>query len=384
MQDPSVAQHISASLAADRARIAEIDAEIISHLPPISGDLEFGKFSIANIGMQIQELELRDEQALVQERLDSYKYPVSTLPPEIVSDIFIHFMPPYPSCPPLRGPLSPTSLTQICREWRYIALATPALWTAVSFSPRRRDMPAPYEHRQHMLDICFASLVHHRTRWECIEITGPPSHQLATLVKEPLPLLSHLVVKNNTPNSWFSLDLSQAPRLRTVVLDGYPTAPTYTGHPSVTLPWSQLTSLSLLQAQPCDCVSILQQTPNLVHCVLSLWVLYEIDYVANITLPLLESLHFDPISSAQPGLLNSLITPSLRILELNQEFLAPSPIDSLASFIDTSGCKLQEVTIYTHLEREEALPEESYRDAFPSIPGFFSLLLCVCVPYILF
>ncbi|KAJ7653703.1 hypothetical protein DFH06DRAFT_524785 [Mycena polygramma] len=363
---------MSASLAADRARIAEIDVEIFSQLPPISGDLESGDFSTLDTGISIRELELRAEQALVQERLDSYKYPVLTLPPEIVSDIFVHFMPPYASCPPLRGPLSPTSLTQICREWRYIALATRALWTAVSFSPRR-DLTAPFEHRQHMLGLCFASLVPLRTRWECIEITGPTSHQLAALVEEPLPLLSHLVVKNNITHSFFSLNLSQAPRLRTVVLNGYSTAPTCTGHPSITLPWSQLSSLTLLQAAPCDCVSILQKTSNLVHCVLDLWVLYEID-VANITLPLLESLRFDPTSDAQPGLLNSLVTPSLRILKLNQEFLAPSPIDSLASFISTSGCKLQEVMIYTHLEREEALPEESYRYAFPSM-SFFPVLL---------
>ncbi|KAJ6483087.1 hypothetical protein C8R45DRAFT_787134, partial [Mycena sanguinolenta] len=68
------------------------------------------------------------EQKVVQERLDSYKYPVLTLPNEMVSEIFIHCMPPYPQCPPLSGALSPTSLAHICRKWRAVALATPELW----------------------------------------------------------------------------------------------------------------------------------------------------------------------------------------------------------------------------------------------------------------
>ncbi|KAJ6560151.1 hypothetical protein B0H19DRAFT_945240, partial [Mycena capillaripes] len=67
----------------------------------------------------------------VQERLNSFKYPVLTLPAEIISEIFVHFLPIYPSCPPLTGFLSPTLLTQICRKWRHIALTTPALWRAI-------------------------------------------------------------------------------------------------------------------------------------------------------------------------------------------------------------------------------------------------------------
>ncbi|KAJ7834594.1 hypothetical protein B0H13DRAFT_1467448, partial [Mycena leptocephala] len=89
-------------------RVVDIDAEIL--------DLERSLFA------------LRNEKALLQHRLDSYKYPVLTLPNEIVSEIFIHFLPIYPFCPPLTGILSPNLLTQICRRWREIALATPGLW----------------------------------------------------------------------------------------------------------------------------------------------------------------------------------------------------------------------------------------------------------------
>ncbi|KAJ7728040.1 hypothetical protein B0H14DRAFT_2237452, partial [Mycena olivaceomarginata] len=82
---------------------------------------------------QIRDLErslsvLRSDKVLVQEILDSYKYPVLTLPTEMVGEFFIHFLPIYPTCPPLTGVLSPIILTQICRGWREIALASPALW----------------------------------------------------------------------------------------------------------------------------------------------------------------------------------------------------------------------------------------------------------------
>ncbi|KAJ7858204.1 hypothetical protein B0H13DRAFT_1469952, partial [Mycena leptocephala] len=87
---------------------------------------------IADIGAQILEIErtlqsLHKERDLLQDRLDAYVYPVLTLPVEIVSEIFINCLPPYPKHPPKRSVLS-TLLGQICRTWREIALSTPALW----------------------------------------------------------------------------------------------------------------------------------------------------------------------------------------------------------------------------------------------------------------
>ncbi|KAF8146307.1 hypothetical protein K438DRAFT_1990938 [Mycena galopus ATCC 62051] len=58
-------------------------------------------------------------------------YPVLTLPPEIVGEIFTNWLPSYPDCPPPRGSLSPLFLGQICRQWRTIAFSTPSLWRAI-------------------------------------------------------------------------------------------------------------------------------------------------------------------------------------------------------------------------------------------------------------
>ncbi|KAF8170631.1 hypothetical protein K438DRAFT_1982512 [Mycena galopus ATCC 62051] len=102
------------ALDADRANIPETAAQIAPVL-----DLER---SLS---------ELRAEKTLSQEPLHSYKCPVLALPDEILSEIFIHFLPTYPLCPPLTGSDSPTFLTHIYRKWRAVSLATPMLWRAI-------------------------------------------------------------------------------------------------------------------------------------------------------------------------------------------------------------------------------------------------------------
>ncbi|KAJ7653702.1 hypothetical protein DFH06DRAFT_1204521, partial [Mycena polygramma] len=381
------------SLAADRARLTEIDAEILDLEPslsqsppqkPISGDLERIGLPPMNTNIRIRELELRAEKALVQERLDSCKYPVLTLATEIVSEIFIHFLPPYPLCPPLWGLLSPTLLTHICREWRDIALATPELWRAMQLSISGHGDGADIERQRHMLDLwlerscryplsiqlqqfpgsalLLPSLISHRARWDCIKITALETSDLK-FIEGPLPLLRHLDV-NLTNRTWDVLDVTQALQLRTVIYNGL-AAPR-----SLFLPWSQITSLTMLRVTPRDCPTILQHTTNLVHCVLDLWSLNPYDSF-RITLPHLESLHFEPNSDAEPRFLNSLVTPSLRTLKLPEEFFAKS-LDRMASFLSHSGGKLEEVTIYTDDidKHEEAVSEKCYREAFPLIPSF--------------
>ncbi|KAJ7148434.1 hypothetical protein C8R43DRAFT_1008943 [Mycena crocata] len=102
----------SAALAADRTCIADINAQL--------GDLQ----------ESIRLLEAQKK--IIQDRLDAYKYPVLSLPTEITSEIFLHSLPLYPLRPPMTGRLSPTTLTHVCRRWRSVALATPALWRAMT------------------------------------------------------------------------------------------------------------------------------------------------------------------------------------------------------------------------------------------------------------
>ncbi|KAJ6589194.1 hypothetical protein B0H19DRAFT_232880 [Mycena capillaripes] len=350
-------------LEADRARIADIEAKIL--------DLER---SIS---------ELRADKALVQHRLDSYKYPVLTLPNEIVSEIFVHFLPIYPQYPPFSGTLSPTVLTQVCHEWREIALATPALWSAISLTT---SAVPPFERQLHISEIwlhrsrrsplsiqiidnslrsrgpeIFAAVVDHQARCE---------HLKLHLVRSPLPalgevfpLLRHLDLRLTTAVDVFTLH--HAPLLRTVSLN-------VGGVHKIVLPWAQLTSLQLCFIYPSEYVPILQQTPNLVDCKLDIFFGGESDQ-PDITLPCVKALVLDnrwnePLAD---GLLSTFLVPALQRLEISERILMPNPIQSLASFITKSSCQLREVHITGSEDYPLSVPEDTYREAFPSIQPFF-------------
>jgi hypothetical protein len=106
-----------AARAADRSRIADIEAQILELERTISS--------------------LKEEKNSLRDRLATYTYPVLTLPDETVSEIFVHFLPDFPQYPPPIGLLSPYLLCQICREWRHMAFSTPALWSVISLSFRK-------------------------------------------------------------------------------------------------------------------------------------------------------------------------------------------------------------------------------------------------------
>ncbi|KAJ7162380.1 hypothetical protein C8R46DRAFT_348124 [Mycena filopes] len=90
------------------------------------------KFQIALYKKYIVALEEQVDE--LEEDLALIIYPVLSLPTEITSTIFVHCLPPHgrvePS--PSRAPLL---LTQICHDWRNIALETCALWTSVYITP---------------------------------------------------------------------------------------------------------------------------------------------------------------------------------------------------------------------------------------------------------
>jgi hypothetical protein len=151
--------------------------------------------------------------------------------------------------------------------------------------------------------------------------------------------------------------------LRTVILNDHSAA-------VVELPWPQLTSLTLGHVFPHQCVPILQQTPDLVHCDLCLFPVFdETDDLPDITLPRLESLTLKEQHKNATGIvgfLDSFIVSALRSLQITEELLGMNPISALTSFISKSGCELQEV----HIIGERSTGQNAYRTAFPSIQRF--------------
>jgi hypothetical protein len=110
---------------------------------------------------------------------------------------------------------------------------------------------------------------------------------------------------------------------------------------------------------------ILQQTSNLLHCELHLSH-YHDQPTPGITLSRLETLILDSYTLRATGFIDTFVVPALRTLHVTEDVLGASPIGTLASFISKSGCSLQEVRITRH----RWVPEDVYREAFPSITTF--------------
>ncbi|KAJ7908969.1 hypothetical protein B0H13DRAFT_2330822 [Mycena leptocephala] len=328
-------------LEADRVRVAELEAKIL--------DLERAVVA------------LRIEQAIAREHLDLYRYPVLTLPNEIISEIFMHFLPAYSGLPPLTGILSPTLLTHICCKWREIALGTPSLWKAIELTTENhihleqqvniagmwlnRSRCCPVSLRLDFigatvdLSQVFATVVPHRARLERLTLYLSPSY-LPT-IEGPMPLLRQLdVVVDHTAS--VVVTFRELPLLRTVILSGPAT------------------------------LCVIAQTPNLVRCVLE--VCFEPDDhqlpgpdIALLRLESFELSFDDPPDDLETSYLETFIFPALINLKIAARLLGSNPIDSLTSFISKSGCKLQEVRIIG----ETSVAEGSYLEAFPTIQIFF-------------
>ncbi|KAJ6483106.1 hypothetical protein C8R45DRAFT_1000588 [Mycena sanguinolenta] len=346
------------ALEKDRRRLAELETAIWDVGPSLS--------------------ELIREQTEVQKRLDDYKYPVLTLPNEIVGEIFVHFVPLYPRPPPLIGIHSPILLTKICRKWREIALATPVLWRAIQLITGSANSTSIKRAKQRSevwlrrsgscslsIDIdlpssgnftaaAFTGIIAHRARWEHLKFDGPTSALLA--INGSMPRLRHLdlSITDITGRANDIAAFNTVPLLRTVVLRR-----TFVN----TLPWEQLTGLSLVSVNFTECVAVLRRTPQLLHCDLVVWP-DGLDNPPDIALPRLQSLSF--LSMDVNNSLDYFVAPTLRKLDLREQDLGPNPIAALESFISKAGCSLQQVCI----SRAKLKNKASYLQTFPSIPNF--------------
>ncbi|KAJ7467544.1 hypothetical protein FB451DRAFT_394344 [Mycena latifolia] len=344
----------AAERAADRARITDIETQI------------------SNLKRSIEVLQA--EMTLAQERLDSYSYPVLTLPNEIVSEIFVHFLPVYPLCPPINGLESPTLLTHICRGWREIALATPALWRAISLTDdqdlhileswlnRSRSLPLSLKMDTIFSSIseeCLEKLALHAARWENAKLGLRVLSQLLT-IPTTMPLLQELGLRIRTDNGGIFPPVAYraVPHLRSVTLWDF-------SYPADFLPWAQLTSLTMANTCPADCTTVLQHTVNLVHCELAMengWIRprdVKLEHLKSLVL-----MKYSDFSFPATQYLDTLILPALRSLGVPEDFLHPDPIGTLTSFISKSSCQLDTMRVIGAEPQSQGL----YYKAFPSIP----------------
>ncbi|KAJ7127294.1 hypothetical protein C8R43DRAFT_1134790 [Mycena crocata] len=307
-----------------------------------------------------------DEDPDIESRPLHTDSPVLTLPNEITSEIFMHFLPVYPLCPPFLGLLSPIILTQVCHahQWREIALATPALWRAVTLGWPNRQTGYNQPNKLlelwimrshtcllwiHIIDLPYKFakiLIAHRTRWEFLQVNWDVVRDFPVLLANPMSSLRHLELTHN--------DLLTCRLKRFTAW--------------VVLPWSQLTSLTLTWVFPSASTPVLQQAVGLIYCDVTIISVPEDGREACITLPRLETLVLlgEEWQHAVLDYMETLVVPELRTLHVLAEFLGADPIHTLTSFIERSGCTLQGLHIIGQGRGSTTM--NAYREAFPSIP----------------
>ncbi|KAJ7088838.1 hypothetical protein B0H15DRAFT_287330 [Mycena belliarum] len=323
-------------------------------------------------------------------------YPVLTLPPEVVSEIFVNFLPSYPERPPPSGMFSPILLCQVCRHWRDIALSTPPLWRAIDLDLqptksmhwmlhvlrtwllRSGDCPLAISLRYpahfheprapdlHLSEFLYALLPHIK-RLEHLELIMPFEHLHAIQGDIEMPLLRHLTFgpsdlppDADEPEYAVLTLFANAPQLAHVVLaDCFVPARLF-------LPWAQLTHLEGCCLYEQECMAILCAADCLVECTLTVCGLpdYRLPIPAAPPQPHLRRLTLLCTQSSDANhtaVLDRVTLPALRTLQIAETGSGAALLRSLEAFIERSGCVLESLRI------DMSSLDTNYRAALPSI-----------------
>ncbi|KAF7322270.1 YDG domain-containing protein [Mycena chlorophos] len=297
---------------------------------------------------------------------------IQNLPNELLTEIFMRFLPQYPAFPPLVGPNSPTCLLGVCRRWRNLALHTATLWRAIKVGAGDSDQE--FAVALTWLERSCPALLHlHVMVDKAIPATHPPLQQLfeavvanrmrwqyLTLVVEedqagrfsgPAPNLEYLEIVANG-DDWdpaHSFLLVDAVTLRELVLWNV----AFNNH---SVPWAQLTSLTLLIAEWLDIHSVLSHCTSLIYCKISFWDADPEEFPQlKICLPHLKilvlSLNAD--DDEEGGMvtqnhfadtLRHFTLPSLQRLEISDSLFGVG-VPQLEALIERSQCKLRSLYI---------------------------------------
>ncbi|KAJ7694495.1 hypothetical protein B0H16DRAFT_1904269 [Mycena metata] len=327
---------------------------------------------------------LKAEQETLQEHLDAYTYPVLTLPPEIVSEIFVRFLPVYPERAPQKGLLSPITLGQICRLWREMAFSTPRLWRTFTIFLRLGDSVQNYdadhprietslqrsgscplsvqlEYMRSDTSSLFRLIIAHRARWEHLKLFVSVRNLPAII--GPFPLLCTLTTNVWVPRAhdetYRPPTFHTAPLLRRVAISNYKDI--FLGM----LPWSQLTVLVIKSIEINPCIRVLTLAPLLVYCDLTFSRHGEGDTENNMPshIGLAHMKHLKlrgPRQLLNP--LSVLTLPALQRLHVDEASLQPDPIATLRFLLSRWGSSPQEIRIGL-----PALRVHLYSTALPSI-----------------
>ncbi|KAJ7612983.1 hypothetical protein FB45DRAFT_842915 [Roridomyces roridus] len=362
---------------------------------PSYPELAAARSRVAQLDVEIEQLRSSLEARLVERDqcrnvLTRYKYPILTLPAEITSEIFIQFLPTHLKFTPLIGPYSPAFLLQICHQWRDIALGTPALWSSiqVDFYDRRMSLhnqklerlelwlrrsgncPLSIQISDAPLDTETASIpstkfveaiMRQALRLQHVEIEVP--YEGLRGLTGSMPMLRSVLVgpsdtmpPDTTPSQTAVPVFMLAPNLKKVVLS------TIFNPFTITLPWSQLTTLTAELYIP-QAIYVLCQTTALETCKLTIYG-YDDPGTAH---PVASPLHLRSLSlywgDGRPddslvALVNALTLPALDSLVVSEYLLGPDPVAAVSRLRPQGYPRSMEIF-------DARLSPEVYQQAFP-------------------
>ncbi|KAF7295671.1 F-box domain-containing protein [Mycena indigotica] len=395
-----------ATLLPERKRLEELEEEII--------------------GLELRLSALRDEVFTVKQRMNNYVYPVLTLPNEIVSMIFLHYVPAYPCRPSILGEGSPILLTRICRHWRDIADSTPRLWCSIrlfhfqtilrpplaSEVPRSLKLAADRKTAQLHLELAekwmeksgalplsielgvdvdnygdyynlmglqleaLRLIMRYHKRWQYIQfrlpvkpaLTGVAKRRDRLTITDCFPLLRELHIEFDNYPAF--LVLIEAPHLERATFDNTDLGPlsTLSRPPSL---FNNLTQLILLRFDLLSAVWALRYAPCLQRCWMNVTFVIEgedhhSDFIEPVFLGQLTTLAIRLWMGEcdyMSDFLGSLRTPRLERLCIEEDFLDPDPIDTLSNLIESGSLQLKELLVITP---KRTGPQ--YARAFSQIP----------------
>ncbi|KAJ7040817.1 hypothetical protein C8F04DRAFT_228474 [Mycena alexandri] len=296
----------------------------------------------------------------MQAQLNAIVYPVLTLPPEVVSEIFIRTLSETRARPNVTE--APLLLCTVCSQWRTIAIFTPALWSSIELTfkfslfgsnflalldlwlSRTGHHPLSlslyYDEytvtkNRPQVDLVVHLLLRHSHQWADVELKLPDAsgfHQFKGYHYPALKALSltHSVNTSIPPVASFT----NAPSLTSVQLSAGSAAD------PIVLPWPQLTSLKCEALYVHDCLGLLRETTQLVE-----FTVYlqeggaEIQHLPFLILPTLRSLHLLR-EECHMDLLQYLTLPALETLSISFE---NHGIPRFFAFLSRSACPLHRV-----------------------------------------
>nr|GAT51896.1 predicted protein [Mycena chlorophos] len=320
--------------------------------------------------------------------------PISALPNELISEIFIRCLPQaYPACPPLLGPNSPEMLLGICRLWRTVAIHTPLLWRAIERGPDntarhvalvrewlRRSAESPLSIRLDLLtkfgtseyltqanEALFREVLQHRRRWQYVVLGIPPAQ--TALLSGSAPCLVEMRVTTNASQQDV-VCVRDAHRLRLVSMWNV-------RYDAASLHWEDLTSLSLINTPYEECAPILRLATNLLCCALCVSSgsrtsdIRSGPFITHDRLEILILLCFG--EPPRLHILDNFTLPALRKLEISgTEF--PSVVDPVQSLLARSRCSLTHLRLVSSWRVLDWVVAECHR-------AFGGVVVTVAVSY---